>query len=203
MSRTVEGSGRPSSGSGRLCDRRSICPDVCQQPSPGKMGEQREGAVLGPQRKFRVPGTPPRPLTLSVSPPSPRRRPRDPGHALGTAASPSLPVRLCVCVCLAVPTPELSLRDAHSPRLPSPSHGRLLAPQRLCPCAPAPLPGDSWVSGARTASWTSAGPSACPGARPRARLRSLPLARPRGPGVSCSLLASARGAFWPRIPSAD
>lgn len=124
VSRTIEGSGRPSSRSGRLPDRRSICPAVCQQPSPRKMGEQREGAVLGPLRKFRVPGTPPRPLTLSVSPPSHRRRPRDPGPALGAAASSPLPVRLCVCVCLAVPklvsTPELSLPDADSPRLPSP-----------------------------------------------------------------------------------
>lgn len=68
VSRTIKGSGRPSSRSGRQSDRRSICPAVCQQPSPQKMGEQREGAVLRPLRKFRVPGTPPRPLTLSVSP---------------------------------------------------------------------------------------------------------------------------------------
>lgn len=68
VSRTIEGLRRLSSGTGHLSDLRSICPAVCQQPTPQKMGEQREGAVLGPLRKSRVLGTPPRPLTLSVSP---------------------------------------------------------------------------------------------------------------------------------------
>lgn len=67
VSRTIEGLRRLSLGTGHLSDLRSICPAACQQPSPQKMGEQREGAVLGPLRKSRVLGTPPCPLTLSVS----------------------------------------------------------------------------------------------------------------------------------------
>lgn len=78
----------------------------------------------------QIPGPPPpAPVSPGVSSPPAysggfRRRPRDPGPALGAAASSPLPVRLCVCVCLAVPelvsTPELSLPDTDSPRRPSP-----------------------------------------------------------------------------------
>uniref|UniRef100_A0A8D1K5P5 Phospholipid scramblase n=1 Tax=Sus scrofa TaxID=9823 RepID=A0A8D1K5P5_PIG len=89
-------------------------------------------------------------------------------------------------------------------REPSPvSHGRLHTPQGLRPFAPTSLPCDRWVPGAGAASWARAQPgaSACPRACPSARLCSLPLARPWGPGASCPLLASARGAFRPRIPA--
>lgn len=107
VSRTIEGLRRPSSGSGHLSDLRSICPAVCQQPSPQKMGEQREGAVLGPLRKFRVLGTPPRPLTLSVSP-------RVIGAAQETLGPcwAQLPLLLCLSVFVSVSVwlfPSLSL----------------------------------------------------------------------------------------------
>lgn len=61
------------------------------------MGEQREGVVLGPLRKFRVLGTPPRPLTLSVSP-------RVLGAALETLGPywAQLPLRLCLSVFVSV-----------------------------------------------------------------------------------------------------
>lgn len=107
VSRTTEGLRRLSSGSGHLSDLWSLCPVVCQQPSPQKMGEQREGAVLGPLRIFRVLGTPPRPLTLSVSP-------RVIGAAQDTLGPcwVQLPLHLCLSVFVSVSVwlfPSLSL----------------------------------------------------------------------------------------------
>lgn len=80
---------------------------------------------------------------------------------------------------------------------------RILAPRRLRPFAPSSLPGGRWVPGAGAASRARTGAGARPRACPRARLRSLPLARPQCPGpcgrASRPPLAAARGAFWPRI----
>ncbi|XP_078229032.1 phospholipid scramblase 3 isoform X4 [Callithrix jacchus] len=98
--------------------------------------------------------------------------------------------------------PELSHPDTNIPKIPTFSHGRLLAPQRLRPFAPTSLPCDHWVPRAGATSWARAGASARPGTCPSSRLCPLPLARPRGLGICCPLLASARGAFWPRIPGA-
>ena len=58
--------------------------------------------------------------------PSQTRRPRDPGPALGAAASPRLPVGLCVCLCVCLlssslpPLLELNLWDTDIPRILAP-----------------------------------------------------------------------------------
>ncbi|ELW63610.1 Phospholipid scramblase 3 [Tupaia chinensis] len=81
------------------------------------MGEQREGAVLGPLREFRVPGTPPRPLTLSVSP-----RVRSAAQETLGRRRAQLPLRVCLSVFVSVsvsvwlcpslpPPPELDRPD--------------------------------------------------------------------------------------------
>lgn len=76
---------------------------------------------------------------------------------------------------------------------------RILAPQRLHPFAPSSLPCECWVPRGSTASWARAGAIAHPRACPCSWLRSLPLAWPQCPGACCPPLATARGAFWPRI----
>lgn len=111
---------------GRRSDRGSICPAVCQQPPLRRMGEQREGAVLGPLRESRVPGPPPCPLTLSVSP-------RVRSAALETLGRRWAQLPLCVCLSIFVsvfvsvwlspslpPLLELSLRDSDIPRTLAP-----------------------------------------------------------------------------------
>ncbi|XP_032472019.1 phospholipid scramblase 3 isoform X3 [Phocoena sinus] len=90
------------------------------------MGEQREGAVLGPLRESRVPGPPPCPLTLSVSP-------RVRSAALETLGRRWAQLPLCVCLSIFVsvfvsvwlspslpPLLELSLRDSDIPRTLAP-----------------------------------------------------------------------------------
>ncbi|XP_028339426.1 phospholipid scramblase 3 isoform X3 [Physeter macrocephalus] len=90
------------------------------------MGEQREGAVLGPLRESRVPGPPPCPLTLSVSP-------RVRRAALETLGRRWAQLPLCVCLSIFVsvfvsvwlspslpPLLELSLRDTDIPRTLAP-----------------------------------------------------------------------------------
>ena len=126
MSRGNRGVRRPPSRWGRRSDRGSICPAVCQQPPPRRMGEQREGAVLGPLRESRVPGPPPCPLTLSVSP-------RVRRAALETLGRRWAQLPLCVCLSIFVsvfvsvwlspslpPLLELSLRDTDIPRTLAP-----------------------------------------------------------------------------------
>nr|XP_058903251.1 phospholipid scramblase 3 isoform X3 [Kogia breviceps] len=90
------------------------------------MGEQREGAVLGPLRESRVPGPPPCQLTLSVSP-------RVRRAALETLGRRWAQLPLCVCLSIFVsvfvsvwlspslpPLLELSLRDTDIPRTLAP-----------------------------------------------------------------------------------
>lgn len=116
----------PPSRSGRRSDCGSICPAVCQQPPPRRMGEQREGAVLGLLRESRVPGTSPLPLTLSVSP-------RVRGAAQETLGLRRAQLPLCVCLSVFVsvsvsvwlspslpPLLELSFLDTDSPRVLAP-----------------------------------------------------------------------------------
>lgn len=103
VSWTIEGLRRLSSGSGHLSDLRSICPAVCQQPSPQKNGRTKGGGGPGVPKEIQGPRYPAPPADTFGFSPSHRCRPRDPGPVLGAAASSPLPVRLCFCVCLAVP----------------------------------------------------------------------------------------------------
>ncbi|XP_032947235.1 phospholipid scramblase 3 isoform X3 [Rhinolophus ferrumequinum] len=90
------------------------------------MGEQREGAVLGPLRESRVPGTSPRPLTLSVSP-----RVRGAAQETLGRRRAQLPLRVCLSVFVSVsvsvwlspslpPLLELSFPDTDIPRTRAP-----------------------------------------------------------------------------------
>ncbi|XP_019600761.1 phospholipid scramblase 3 isoform X3 [Rhinolophus sinicus] len=90
------------------------------------MGEQREGAVLGPLRESRVPGTSPRPLTLSVSP-----RVRGAAQETLGRRRAQLPLRVCLSVFVSVsvsvwlspslpPLLELSFPDTDIPRTLAP-----------------------------------------------------------------------------------
>lgn len=124
VSRTTEGLRRLSSGSGHF-----VCPLVhlpCRLPTAisAENGRTKGGGGPGAPKDIQGPRYPaPAADTFGFSP-SHRCRPRHPGPVLGAAASSPLPVRLCFCVCLAVPelvpTPELILPCANSPRLPSP-----------------------------------------------------------------------------------
>lgn len=126
MSGGRRGVRRPPSRSGRRSDCGPICPAICQQPLTRKMGEQREGAVLGPLRESRVPGTSPRPLTLSVSP-----RVRGAAQETLGRRRAQLPLRVCLSVFVSVsvsvwlspslpPLLELSFPDTDIPRTLAP-----------------------------------------------------------------------------------
>lgn len=165
MSGGRRGVRRPPSRSGRRSDCRSICPAVCQQPLTRRMGEQREGAVLGPLRESRVPGASPRPLTLSVSP-------RVRGAAQETLGRRRAQLSLHVCLSVFVyvsvsvwlspslpPLLELSLPDTDIPRTLSPfpwqvsgnkAEGLRCPPTDLGAGSPMHPPGmcSDWLSGA-------------------------------------------------------
>lgn len=123
-------------------DCRSICPAVCPEQSSRRMGEQREGAVLGPLRESRVPGTPPLPLTLSVSP-------RVIGAAQETLGRRRAQLPLCVCLSVFVsvsvslwlspslpPLPELSRPDTSILRKPDPFPCQATCPPKAMPLHP-------------------------------------------------------------------
>ncbi|XP_037349000.1 phospholipid scramblase 3 isoform X2 [Talpa occidentalis] len=88
------------------------------------MGKQREGAVLGPRWDSRVPGSPPSPLTLSVSP-----RVRGAAQETLGRRRAQLLRGVCLSLCLSVsvwlspglpPLLELSLLDTDIPRAGAP-----------------------------------------------------------------------------------
>lgn len=108
--------GTAGSGRRRLRARRSVRPRLppvlpsANSRPPRRMGEQREGAVLGPLRESRVPGTPPRPLTLSVSP-------RVRGATLETLGrrQAQLPPRVCLLVSVSLSVSVSELASASTP----------------------------------------------------------------------------------------
>ncbi|XP_034797317.1 phospholipid scramblase 3 isoform X5 [Pan paniscus] len=84
------------------------------------MGEQREGAVLGPPRESRVPGTRSRPLTLGFLPES-EAPPKRPWAGAGRSCL-SVFVSVSVSVWLSPslpPLPELSHPDTIIPKTPA------------------------------------------------------------------------------------